>query len=64
MKIRELKQGDYFTLKQIDEPKESQVWIRGEYDRTTRTYSAINFSDMNRERYFKGDKEVFTDFTF
>lgn len=27
MKIRELKQGDYFTLKQIDEPKESQVWV-------------------------------------
>lgn len=64
MKIRELKQGDYFTLKQIDEPKESQVWIRGEYDRSTRTYSVINFSDMNRERCFKGDKEVFTDFTF
>lgn len=64
MKIRELKQGDYFTLKQIDEPKESQVWIRGEYDRSTRTYSATNFSDMNRERCFKGDKEVFTDFIF
>lgn len=64
MKIRELKQGDYFTLKQIDEPKESQVWIRGEYDRSTRTYSATNFSDMNRERYFKGDKEVFTEFIF
>lgn len=64
MKIRDLKQGDYFTLKQIGEPKESQVWIRGEYDRSTRTYSATNFSDMNRERYFKGDKEVFTEFIF
>lgn len=64
MKIRELKQGDYFTLKQIDEPKESQVWVRGEYDRSTKKYSAINFSDMNRERLFKGDKEVFVDFIF
>lgn len=64
MKIRDLKQGAYFTLKQIEEPKENQVWVRGEYDHSTRTYSATNFSDMNRERYFKGDKEVFTDFTF
>ena len=46
MKIRELKRGDYFTLKDIAEPKESQVWVRGEYDRSTRTYSATNFSDM------------------
>lgn len=64
MKIRELKPGQYFTLKQIDEPKESQVWVRGEYDRSSRTYSATNFSDMNRERFFKGDREVHTEFTF
>lgn len=64
MKIRDLRQGDYFTLKQIDEPKESQVWIRGEYDRSTRTYSAINFADVNRERHFKGNREVHTEFTF
>lgn len=64
MKIRELKRGDYFTLKDIAEPKESQVWVRGEYDRSTRTYSATNFSDMNRERCFKGDRQIFTDFTF
>lgn len=64
MKIRDLKQGAYFILKDIAEPKESQVWVRGEYDRSTRTYSATNFSDMNRERSFKGDKEVFVDFTF
>lgn len=64
MTIRELKKDEYFTLKPIAEPKESQVWIRGEYDRSTRTYSAINFDDVNRERYFKGDKEVYTDFVF
>lgn len=64
MKIRELKAGEYFTIKQVSEPKANQVWIRGEYDRSTRTYSAINFDDVNRERYFKGDKEVYTDFVF
>lgn len=64
MKLKDLKKGDYFTLKDVSEPKENQVWIRGDYDRFSRTYSATNFSDMNRERFFKGSKEVFTDFTF
>lgn len=64
MTIRELKKGDYFTLKEIAEPKESQVWIRGEYDRGSKTFSAVNFADINRERFFKAGREVFTDMTF
>jgi hypothetical protein len=59
-----LKKGEYFTLKNIDEPKESQVWIRGEYDRSSNEYSCTKFSDMNSERFFKGDREVFVGFTF
>lgn len=64
MTIKDLKKGEYFTTKEIAEPTESQVWIRGEYDRTTKTYSATNFSDINRERFFKATKPVFTEFTF
>lgn len=64
MKLSELKKGEWFTLKSIAEPKPSQVWIRGEYDRTEKRYSAINWEDMNRERFLSGDREVFTDFTF
>lgn len=64
MTIKELKKGDFFTLKPITEPKESQVYIRGEYDRSEKKYSCGKFSDMCYERFFKGDKEVFTDFTF
>lgn len=64
MKVKDLKKGEYFTLKSIEEPKENQVWVRGDYDRSTKTYSATNFSDMNRERFFKGNKEVFVGFTF
>lgn len=60
MTIRELKKGDLFTLKEIPgEPKDSQVWIRGEYDRSSKTYSATNWSDISRERFFKAGKEVF-----
>ena len=64
MTIKELKKGDYFTLKPIDEPSEAQVWIRGEYDRGSRTYSIINFADMNKERFVKGSRAAFVDMTF
>lgn len=63
-RVKELKKGDFFVLKDIEFPRESQVWIRGEYDRASKTYSAINYTDMNRERFFKGDKIVFTNITF
>lgn len=62
--IKELKQGDFFTLKPYDEPKESQVYIRGEYDKSTKKYSCVKFSDVNCERLLAGNKEVYTDFTF
>lgn len=64
MTVKELKKGDYFTLKPIEEPKESQVYVRGEYDRSEKKYSCYKFSDMNEERFYKGDKEIYTDFIF
>ncbi len=64
MELKELKVGEYFTLKEIAEPKESQVYIRGEYDKSSKTYSCCKFSDMNDERFLKGNKIVFTEFTF
>ena len=59
MTIRELKKGDLFTLKPIEDPKDSQVWIRGEYDRGSKTFSVINWDDINRERFLKPGREVF-----
>ena len=64
MKIKELKKGAMFTKKAIEDPKGSQVWVRGEYDRSVKRYEAINFDDVSRCTYLKGDTEVFTDFTF
>lgn len=64
MTIKELKKGEYFTIKQLPDPNEKQVWIRGDYDRETRKYSAVRFSDMNDERFFPSDKPVYTDFVF
>jgi len=64
IKIKDLKKGEYFTLKQIDEPKESQVYVRGEYDKSERKYECYKWDDVNNTRFYKGEKEVYTDFTF
>lgn len=62
--VRDLKKEEWFTLKPIEEPKDSQVWIRREYDRISKTYGANNYEDYNKERFFKGDKKVYVDFIF
>ncbi len=64
MTIKELKKGEYFTRKAIAEPTEKQVWIRGEYDRSTRCYECTCFADVCYTLYLKGSTKVFTDFVF
>lgn len=64
MKIKDLKKGEYFTLKPIDEPKQNQIYIKGEYDRSSKKYCCGKFSDISYSREFDGNKEVYTDFTF
>lgn len=64
MKIQELKKGDYFTVKPIAEPKESQVFVYDGYDRSLRKYCATKFSNISVDRTFKKDTEVYTDFIF
>lgn len=64
MTIKQLKKGEFFTVKQIDNPNESQVWVRGDYDKSERKYECYKFSDVCACRFFKGDKEVYTGFTF
>ena len=64
MTIKDLKKGEYFTLKPISEPTEKQVFIRGEYDRSERKYEAIKFSDFCAVRELKPSTIVYTDFTF
>lgn len=64
MKLKEIKKGDYFTKKPIEEPKLNQVWVKGDYDRSIKKYECYRFSDVNCFIYVDGNKEVFTDFTF
>ena len=64
MKIKDLKAGDFFTLRPIEEPKESQVWIRGGYDRGMRLFECTRFDDISEVRYMEGHRDVYIDFTF
>ena len=64
MKLKDLKRGEYFTLKPIAEPKESQVYIKDEYDRSEKKYLCGKFSDISASRLLKPDTTGYTDFTF
>lgn len=44
MKLKDIKKGEYFTLKPIAEPKESQVYIKEEYDRSEKKKCRIERS--------------------
>lgn len=58
-KIKDLQSNTWFTLKPIVEPKQSQVWVRDEYDRKEKKYWCFKWENINEGRYFKGDKEVY-----
>ena len=62
--LREVNPKDLFTLSPIEYPKENQVWIKGSYDRASKTFCVTNWSNIGRERFLKGDRVVFQDFFF
>lgn len=65
VKLRNLKKGDYFTRKPIEYPKESQVFIKDDYDRETKKFLAIKFNDAGGNGILlSGDTIVYTDFFF
>ena len=63
-KIKDLKQGEWFTLKPSEYPKDSQVYIREDYERSEKKYYCSKWSDICAGRFLKGDKVVYVDFTF
>ena len=62
--IKDLKQGEFFTKKPIENPNWNQVFVRGAYDRSLKKYEICRFSDVNCCGYMDGKKEVYTDFVF
>lgn len=58
--IKELKKGEF--LKRKADSKE--VYIKGDYDRASKSFSCIAYSDINKEIFIKANKKVFVGFTF
>lgn len=63
-KLKDLKKGEWFCIKPYNEPKESQVYIREDYDRGLKKYMCGKFDDISAYRYFSGTKTVYVDFYF
>ena len=64
-RLKDLKKGEFFTLKDYgDDPDPARVYIRGEYDRAERKYEVTKFDDFNDFRFMKGERLVYTGFTF
>lgn len=63
--LKDIKKGTYFTLKPIEEPKDSQVYVKGDYDRSEKKFECQKFTDIwGNGRFIKGTTEVYIDFTF
>ena len=61
--LSEIKKGEYVKLVFKGEPSNT-VWVRGHYDRSTKSYSLYDFDNVNREIFRKKTVSVFTDFEF
>lgn len=59
--LRNVKRGDFFRL---TESETAPVWIRDDYNRSTRKYEAYKYDDVNHWGEFKGARLVYVDFTF
>ena len=49
--IKDIKQDEMFTLKNIEEPTGKQVWLKSHYDRSTRKFVIYNFSDIGKSKF-------------
>lgn len=62
--LKQVKRGEYFTFKPVEEPGDRLVYVREEYDRSTKKYGYSRFSDFNHYAERRGDFPVYVDFTF
>lgn len=58
--IKNLKKGELIKRK----ADAKQVYIKGDYDRASKSFSCIDYEDINHEIFIKADKIVFYGFTF
>ena len=63
--LKDLKKGTYFTRKPIENPTESQVYIKDDYNRTDGKYICLKWNDvLGGGIELKGTTKVYVDFIF
>ena len=62
--LRSLEKGEFFTKKPVEFPKESQVWVKGDYVRSLKAYECYKWEDVNHVGYISGKTLVYTDIVF
>jgi hypothetical protein len=58
--IKAVKQGEYIKRK----ADAKAVYIKGAYDRATKSFECTDTDDINKQIYIKADKPVFIGFTY
>ena len=60
--LKNVGRGEMFTLKDcsdlLDIP-ENLIWVKGDYDRSSKTYSCCKWEDANHENFFKAIRKVY-----
>lgn len=58
IELKTLKSGEYFRLKNNEI---APLWVRGEYERSSRKYSTYKYDDVNHETLRKGSVKVWVE---
>lgn len=59
--LKNVKRGDFFRL---TNSTTAPVWVRGEYNRSSRKYECYKYEDSNYWSEFRGSRVVWIDFEF
>lgn len=58
--LKSVKPGDFIKRK----ADAKSIYIKGAYDRTTKSFSCVDVEDICREIFIKANKAVFVGFTY
>lgn len=58
--LRNVKPGDFVRRK----PDAKKTYVNGSYDKASKTFSLIDFDDVNREIFIKASTTVYIGFDF
>jgi hypothetical protein len=58
---RQVKSGEFVRFRDTDT---APVWVRGGFDRASKTFAFSKADDMNHEAFVKGSRKCFVGFTY